>query len=84
MEPHVRAYKENVKSAEPVGKFVTNRWLNSTMGYCGEDNREARELCARSLKTFFGPDKPYVVGNRAVYPPGTRGCPRGPPGRGDE
>ena len=67
MEPHVRAYKENVKSAEPVGKFVTNRWLNSTMGYCGEDNREARELCARSLKTFFGPDRPYLQDQKDVY-----------------
>lgn len=67
MEPHVRAYKENVKSAEPVGKFVTNRWLNSTMGYCGEDNQEARELCAQSLKTFFGPDRPYFQDQKDVF-----------------
>ena len=26
----------------------------------GLDNLGARELCARSLKTFFGPDKPYI------------------------
>ena len=27
---------------------------------CGENNGEARELAALSLKTFFGPDKPYI------------------------
>ena len=67
MEPHVRAYKQNVKDAKPVGQFVTDRWLSSTMGYCGEDNKEARELCTRSLKTFFGPDRPYLQDQKDVY-----------------
>ena len=67
MEPHIRKYKENIKKAEPVGKFVNSKWLSNTMAYCSEDNREARDLCALSLKTFFGPDKPYVVGNKAAY-----------------
>ena len=67
LEHHVRAYKENVKSAVPVGQFVNDQWLSSTMGYCGEDNHEARELCARSLKTFFGPDRPYLQDQKDVY-----------------
>ena len=67
MAPHIREYRENIKKAEPVGKFANNQWLSHTMAYCSENNKEARELCALSLKTFFGPDKPYVVGNRAVY-----------------
>jgi hypothetical protein len=37
------------------------------MGYCNEDDREARELCTRSLKTFFGPDKPYLQDQKDVY-----------------
>jgi alkanesulfonate monooxygenase SsuD/methylene tetrahydromethanopterin reductase-like flavin-dependent oxidoreductase (luciferase family) len=57
---HVRRYREAVKHAKPVGAFVNNFWGNNVHAFCGEDNKEARELCALSLKTFFGPDKPYI------------------------
>ena len=67
LEPHIRKYKENIKNAVPVGGFVTNEWQTSVMGYCGEDNRQARELCKESLKTFFGPDKPYLQDQKNVY-----------------
>ena len=39
---------------------MNNFWGNNVQACCGEDNKEARELCALSLKTFFGPDKPYI------------------------
>ncbi len=67
LEPHIRAYKENVKKANPVGAFINDQWANSTLGICLEDNREARELGAASLKNFFGPDRPYVQGQKDVY-----------------
>ena len=67
LEPHVRAYKENIKRAEPVGKFVNNQWLSAGMGLCLEDNREARELSARSLKTMFGAGKPYSQDQKNLY-----------------
>ena len=67
LEPYVRAYKENIRHAEPVGAFVNNQWANSTLGICLEDNREARELGAQSLKNFFGPDRPYVQGQKDIY-----------------
>ena len=67
LEPHIRTYKQNVKNANPVGAFVNDRWLSSSFGYCGEDNHEARELCARSLKTFFGPDRPYLQDQKDLY-----------------
>ena len=35
--------------------------------YCGEDNKEARELCAQSMKTFYGPDKPYTRDRIEIY-----------------
>jgi alkanesulfonate monooxygenase SsuD/methylene tetrahydromethanopterin reductase-like flavin-dependent oxidoreductase (luciferase family) len=57
---HVKTYRANVQSATPVGAMVNNFWGNNVQAFCGPDNREARELCALSLKTFFGPDKPYV------------------------
>ncbi len=57
---HVKVYREAVTHAKPVGAFVNNFWGNNVHAYCGEDNREARELGALSLKTFFGPDKPYI------------------------
>ena len=67
MEPHVRAYKENVKNAKPVGAFVNDQWASSTLGICLDDDKEARELGAQSLKAFFGPDRPYVQGQKDVY-----------------
>lgn len=57
---HVKAYRENIKNAKPAGAFVNNFWGNNVHAFCGDDNREARELAALSMKTFFGPDKPYI------------------------
>jgi alkanesulfonate monooxygenase SsuD/methylene tetrahydromethanopterin reductase-like flavin-dependent oxidoreductase (luciferase family) len=64
---HVKTYRQNIKKANPVGAFVTNSWGNNVHAYCGEDNQEARELCALSMKTFFGPDKPYIQGRINAY-----------------
>ena len=64
---HVDAYRERIKNAKPVGGYVNNQWASSTMGYCGEDNREARELAAHSIKTFFGPGRPYVQDQKDIY-----------------
>ena len=57
---HVKNYRAKVQHATPVGASVNNFWGNNVQAFCGEDNKEARELCALSLKTFFGPGKPYI------------------------
>ena len=67
LEPHIKAYRETIKNADPVGGKINNKWLSSCFGYCGEDNDQARELCAKSLKTFFGPGRPYVQDQKDVY-----------------
>jgi alkanesulfonate monooxygenase SsuD/methylene tetrahydromethanopterin reductase-like flavin-dependent oxidoreductase (luciferase family) len=67
LAPHIKEYKENVRKATPVGKTINNQWLSATMAYCGEDNQAARELAAKSLKTFFGPDRPYLKDQVNVY-----------------
>jgi alkanesulfonate monooxygenase SsuD/methylene tetrahydromethanopterin reductase-like flavin-dependent oxidoreductase (luciferase family) len=67
LEPHIKEYKENVRRATPVGKTINDQWLSSTMAYCGSDNKEARELAAKSLKTFFGPDRPYLKDQVNIY-----------------
>ena len=67
LEPHIAAYRENVKQAQPVGRFVNNQWLSSVFGLCGPDNSATRQLCADSLKTFFGPGRPYVQDQKDVY-----------------
>ena len=67
LAPYVKKYREDIKNAEPVGKFVNNQWQTSIIAYCGEDDREAKELCTRSLKTFFGPGKPYLQDQKDVY-----------------
>jgi alkanesulfonate monooxygenase SsuD/methylene tetrahydromethanopterin reductase-like flavin-dependent oxidoreductase (luciferase family) len=67
LEPHIKAYREAIKDAEPVGNFINNRWLSSCFGLCGEDSAKTKELCAQSLKTFFGPGRPYVQDQKDVY-----------------
>jgi alkanesulfonate monooxygenase SsuD/methylene tetrahydromethanopterin reductase-like flavin-dependent oxidoreductase (luciferase family) len=67
LREHVKTYREAVKNANPVGAFVNNFWGNNVHAYCGEDNQEARELAAESMKTFFGPDKPYIQGRINAY-----------------
>jgi alkanesulfonate monooxygenase SsuD/methylene tetrahydromethanopterin reductase-like flavin-dependent oxidoreductase (luciferase family) len=64
---HVQTYRQNIKQAKPVGAFVNNQFSVSIHAYCGEDNEEAREICARSMKTFYGPDKPYTRDRVEVY-----------------
>ena len=67
LEPYVQAYKEKVRDVNPVGGFINDQWTSASLGICLEDNREARELGARSIKTFFGPDRPYTQHQKGVY-----------------
>ena len=64
---HVKVYRDAIKNANPVGAFVTNFWGNNVHAFCGKDDQEAKELCAESMKTFFGPDKPYIQGRIGAY-----------------
>jgi alkanesulfonate monooxygenase SsuD/methylene tetrahydromethanopterin reductase-like flavin-dependent oxidoreductase (luciferase family) len=57
---HVKRYRTRVKQSTPAGAVVNDYWGNNVHGFCGENNAEARALAALSLKTFFGPDKPYI------------------------
>jgi alkanesulfonate monooxygenase SsuD/methylene tetrahydromethanopterin reductase-like flavin-dependent oxidoreductase (luciferase family) len=67
LAPHIKAYKERVRHATPVGKLVNDQWLSATMAFCDHDNKTARELAARSLRTFFGPDRPYLKDQTHLY-----------------
>lgn len=67
LAPHIQQYKERVRQAQPVGKFVNDQWLSATMAFCGHDNGAARELAAKSLRTFFGPDRPYLMDQKHLY-----------------
>lgn len=64
---HVKVYRDALKDAEPVGAFVTEFWGNNVHAFCGQDDQEAKELCAKSMKTFFGPDKPYIRDRIGAY-----------------
>ncbi len=64
---HVKVYRDAVVNANPIGAFVNEFWGNNVHAYCGKDNDEARELAALSMKTFFGPDKPYIAGRINAY-----------------
>ena len=67
LAPHIKEYKERVRHAKPVGKFINDQWLSSTMASCDWDNQAARELAAKSLRTFFGPDRPYLKDQTHLY-----------------
>ena len=64
---HVKVYREAIKDTQPVGAFVNDFWGNNVHTFCGKDDQEAKELCAKSMKTFYGPDKPYIVGRLDAY-----------------
>ena len=64
---HVKVYRDAVKNAQPVGAFVTEFWGNNVHAFCGRDDQAAKELAALSMKTFFGPDKPYIQGRIGAY-----------------
>ncbi len=64
---HVKVYRDAIKDAEPVGAEVNEFWGNNVHSFCGKDDQEAKELCADSMKTFFGPDKPYIQGRINAY-----------------
>src|SRR5207249_3113162 len=51
LAPHIKQYKERVRHAKPVGKVVNDQWLSATMGLCDRDDKAARELSAKSLRT---------------------------------
>ncbi len=67
LAPHIKQYKERVRHTKPVGKFVNDQWLSATMAVCDRDNRAARDLAAKSLRTFFGPDRPYLKDQTHLY-----------------
>ena len=67
MKEHVENYRENIKNANPVGGFVNNQWANFTLGHCGHDDQEAKEIGASAIKEFFGPNRPYTADRADVY-----------------
>jgi alkanesulfonate monooxygenase SsuD/methylene tetrahydromethanopterin reductase-like flavin-dependent oxidoreductase (luciferase family) len=67
LAPHIEAYKARVRTATPVGRRVNDQWLSSTMAFCDGDAKAARELAAKSLRTFFGPDRPYLKDQTHLY-----------------
>ena len=75
---HVKRYRARVRQATPVGAVVNEYWGNNVHAFCGEDNREARELAALLAQDVLRPRQavhprphqrlrraPGVVGRRA-------------------
>ena len=67
LEPYIDTYHEEVRKATSIGGFTNAQWGNQTIGICTEDNREGMELGALSIKSFFGPDRPYARGQKDIY-----------------
>ena len=67
LKEHVKVYRDAITDADPVGAEINDYWANNVHSFCGKDDQEAKELCAESMKTFFGPDKPYIQGRINAY-----------------
>ena len=67
LKEKVQIYRDALKDCEPVGEFITEFWGNNVHGFCDDDDDYAKELAAESMKTFFGPDKPYISGRIGAY-----------------
>ncbi len=67
LKPHIQAYRERLKQANPVGESVNGQFAVAVKGYCGEDNQAARELALESTKEFFGSASPYMAGQKDAY-----------------
>ncbi|CAI8038646.1 Uncharacterized protein y4wF [Geodia barretti] len=67
LKEKVQIYRDALKDCEPVGEFITEFWGNNVHGFCDDDDDYAKELAADSMKTFFGPDKPYIAGRIGAY-----------------
>ena len=67
LKEKVQIYRDALNDCEPVGEFVTEFWGNNVHGFCDDDDDYAKELAAESMKTFFGPDKPYIAGRIGAY-----------------
>lgn len=69
MEPMVRAYKENIDKAEPVGDYVNDNVMITNGVVCLEDGRRAREVACnmgisylQSLVFYYHDTFPKVEG----------------------
>ena len=67
MKKYVDAYHEEARNTTPVGDFVNNQWASYTMGHCGDNDTEARELGARVIKEYYAPGRPYSAAAKAVF-----------------
>lgn len=53
-------YREALKEAEPVGDFVNDKCAAFTLGLCGDDNHEARQLAAEAAKWYYGLNREFA------------------------
>jgi alkanesulfonate monooxygenase SsuD/methylene tetrahydromethanopterin reductase-like flavin-dependent oxidoreductase (luciferase family) len=67
LQADIQAYRERIRRAVAIGAFVNENWANFVIGYCGPDDRAARERGAASLKAFLAPGRPYSRANDETY-----------------
>ena len=57
----IQLYRDGLKEAKPIGKFVNPRAATFTMVHCADTNEQARQNAAESivwyLKKSVGPDR---------------------------
>ena len=49
---YVRTYREKIRTAKPIGKFVNNRFAVLRMALCSPNDREALDLQGANVKMY--------------------------------
>ena len=53
LQNRIQAYRESIKTANPVGKFVNNQVSAFTIAYCDENNQKGREIGGNAGVWYF-------------------------------
>ena len=51
-DEYVRTYREKIRTAKPIGKFVNNRFAVLRMALCSPNDREALDLQGANVKMY--------------------------------
>ena len=53
MTARVEAYREGIKNAKPVGKFINNHVAGFSVAYCDENEKRGREICGEAGRWYL-------------------------------
>ena len=62
----IRDYRARIANCDLADKLRNENWASMAFAVCGDDGHAARQLVSKTLKVFFGPDRPYNAAAAAI------------------